>query len=85
MQGLILASLPVVPLHPYRALSNLCASSPSLPPRWDPSRAGTPYEFVGTPDFAASAVLAGQRPGLRDDLEALGYTLLELALGDMPW
>ncbi|KAL4436953.1 hypothetical protein ABPG75_004092 [Micractinium tetrahymenae] len=53
--------------------------------KWDPSRAGGRYEFVGTPDFAASAALAGCRPGLRDDLEALGYTLLELALGDLPW
>jgi hypothetical protein len=42
-------------------------------------------EFVGTPDFAATAALHSQRPGLRDDLEALGYTLLELSLGTVPW
>lgn len=66
--------------------SSFCRALPSpLSPRWDPSRAGRPYEFVGTPDFAAAAVLTGQRPGLRDDLEALGYTLLELALGELPW
>jgi len=40
---------------------------------------------VGTPDFSASAVLRSQYPGPRDDLEALGYTLLELALGELPW
>lgn len=40
---------------------------------------------MGTPDFAASGVLGSARPGLRDDLEALGYTLVELVLGELPW
>jgi hypothetical protein len=42
-------------------------------------------EFVGTPDYASSAALMGMRPGPGGDLEALGFTLLELALGELPW
>ncbi len=46
---------------------------------------GERHSFVGTPDFAATAALLGGRTGLRDDCEALGYALLDLALGDIPW
>lgn len=45
----------------------------------------TPPLNTGTPDFASSAALLSNAPGPRDDLEALGYSLVELALGDLPW
>ncbi|PSC69337.1 microtubule-actin cross-linking factor isoforms 1 2 3 5 [Micractinium conductrix] len=51
----------------------------------DPAKAGQPWPFVGTPDFAASVALEGRRPGQADDLEALAYTLVELAAGQVPW
>jgi hypothetical protein len=65
-----------------------CTSS-SIPllcsARYDAAAVGEKKDFVGTPDYASSAALLGRRTGYRDDCEALGYTLLELCLGEMPW
>ena len=47
--------------------------------------ADTYRDFVGTPDFASTRALLSGWPGLVDDLEALGYTLVELLLGELPW
>eukprot|EP00887_Chlorella_sp_A99_P001032 scaffold14.g1032.t1 len=52
---------------------------------WHPGSGGGRWSFVGTPDFASLASLLGSVPGPRDDLESLGYTLLELALRELPW
>lgn len=53
---------------------------------WSPSagEAGR-WSFVGTPDFASATSLRGTSPSPRDDLEALGFTLLELTVGGLPW
>lgn len=42
-------------------------------------------EFVGTPDYASSVALMSMRPGPGGDVEALGFTLLEFELGELPW
>lgn len=39
--------------------------------------------FVGTPDYASFRCLSGQRQGLGDDLESMGYSLLEMYLGEV--
>ena len=41
--------------------------------------------FKGTPYFASEAVLRGVRATRRDDLESLGYVLLFLLKGTLPW
>ncbi|KAG1672213.1 hypothetical protein FOA52_002914 [Chlamydomonas sp. UWO 241] len=41
--------------------------------------------FVGTIDYAASRSLRSMHQGQGDDLESLGYSLLEMWLGDLPW
>ena len=38
--------------------------------------------FVGTPDYASIRALQGFRQGARDDIESLGYSLLEMFLGE---
>ena len=38
--------------------------------------------FVGTPDYASISALNGRRQGARDDIESLGYSLLEMYLGE---
>ena len=40
---------------------------------------------MGTPDYAASRVLRGATPTPLDDLEALGYLLVEMWRGELPW
>ena len=42
-------------------------------------------QFGGTPDYASSHSLRGGKVGTADDMESLGYTLLELHAGDLPW
>ena len=37
--------------------------------------------FVGTPDYASVNALLGSRQGAADDIESLGYALLEMYLG----
>ena len=51
----------------------------------DPDPERIRESFVGTPDYASHRALRGlpQRP--QDDLESLGYTFLELYLGELPW
>lgn len=41
--------------------------------------------FVGTPDYASIQALRNHHQTPRDDLESLGYALLELTTGDVPW
>jgi serine/threonine protein kinase len=41
--------------------------------------------FQGTPYFCSLASLRGVRPTRRDDLEALGYVLVYLQKGYLPW
>ena len=41
--------------------------------------------YVGTPDYSSKSSLLGTRQGPSDDLESLGFSLLELVLGDLPW
>eukprot|EP01024_Parvocaulis_polyphysoides_P024363 TRINITY_DN22328_c1_g1_i1.p1 TRINITY_DN22328_c1_g1~~TRINITY_DN22328_c1_g1_i1.p1 ORF type:complete len:358 (-),score=40.80 TRINITY_DN22328_c1_g1_i1:216-1289(-) len=42
-------------------------------------------DFVGTPDYASENSLRGKLQGYKDDIEQLGFTMLELILGDLPW
>lgn len=42
-------------------------------------------DFMGTPDYSSSDALRGRRQSYKDDMESLGYTLLEMWLGDLPW
>jgi serine/threonine protein kinase len=49
------------------------------------NRAKAPNGFCGTPDYASIQALQGYEQGPRDDLESLGYVLLEMALDDLPW
>eukprot|EP01023_Acetabularia_acetabulum_P067277 TRINITY_DN9241_c0_g1_i7.p1 TRINITY_DN9241_c0_g1~~TRINITY_DN9241_c0_g1_i7.p1 ORF type:complete len:360 (+),score=41.32 TRINITY_DN9241_c0_g1_i7:160-1239(+) len=46
---------------------------------------GEREDFVGTPDYASDNSLRGRLQGYKDDIEQLGYTMLELLLGDLPW
>jgi serine/threonine protein kinase len=41
--------------------------------------------FVGSAKFASVRAHAGEQQSRRDDVEALGYTLVYLALGTLPW
>ena len=41
--------------------------------------------FGGTPSYASDNVLSGERPSRRDDMISLGYTLISLARGGLPW
>lgn len=41
--------------------------------------------FGGTPSYASDYVLSGERPSRRDDMISLGYTLISLARGGLPW
>lgn len=45
----------------------------------------THERFVGTPDYASSRSLLGQKQSACDDMESLAYTLLHLCLEDVPW
>lgn len=42
-------------------------------------------KFEGTPFFASLNSVKGVRPARRDDLESLGYVLLYLSQGNLPW
>ncbi|GAX77166.1 hypothetical protein CEUSTIGMA_g4611.t1 [Chlamydomonas eustigma] len=44
-------------------------------------------QFVGTPDYASCSALMGRRQRAKDDIESLGYSLLEMYLGcgTLPW
>ena len=42
-------------------------------------------KFQGTPFFASENVISGVKPARRDDLESLGYALLFLHTGTLPW
>jgi serine/threonine protein kinase len=44
-----------------------------------------PSLFLGTPDYASREQLLSHRLGPRDDLEALGYTLVSLFVGKRQW
>ncbi|KAJ9446330.1 Casein kinase I [Diplonema papillatum] len=41
--------------------------------------------FSGSPEYASLSALHGAGQSRRDDLEALGYTLLYFCLGRLPW
>eukprot|EP01064_Diplonema_japonicum_P030230 TRINITY_DN5080_c0_g1_i1.p1 TRINITY_DN5080_c0_g1~~TRINITY_DN5080_c0_g1_i1.p1 ORF type:complete len:300 (+),score=33.86 TRINITY_DN5080_c0_g1_i1:56-901(+) len=41
--------------------------------------------FSGSPDFASTNAHSGHAQSRRDDIEALGYILLYLTLGRLPW
>jgi serine/threonine protein kinase len=41
--------------------------------------------FAGTPCWASIAAQSGRQPSRRDDLESLGYILVYLATGSLPW
>jgi serine/threonine protein kinase len=41
--------------------------------------------FLGTPCYASINVQSGVAPSRRDDLESLGYVLVHLATGSLPW
>ena len=45
----------------------------------------TDKPLVGTPKFASRNALMGHEQSMRDDVEALGYVLVYLALGRLPW
>jgi hypothetical protein len=40
-------------------------------------------QFVGTPDYASCSALMGRRQRAKDDIESLGYSLLEMYLGEV--
>ena len=42
-------------------------------------------KFQGTPYFCSRNALVGLRPSRRDDLEALGYVMVFLSVGSLPW
>lgn len=48
-------------------------------------RQTTGYPFVGTCEFSSVNILSGIRPSRRDDLISLGYTMVYLAKGKLPW
>jgi casein kinase 1 len=68
--------------------SNLCAQIP-MPPRKIPNRDHVSYlseqGLVGTIRFVSLGCHHGTFQTRRDDLESLGYVLLYLARGDLPW
>lgn len=41
--------------------------------------------IVGTPYFISTNVHAGQSPSRRDDMESIGYILLYMLFGTLPW
>ncbi|KIM84488.1 hypothetical protein PILCRDRAFT_384823 [Piloderma croceum F 1598] len=43
------------------------------------------YHVVGTLPYASLNMHYGIRPAPRDDIESLGYSLLHLAIGNLPW
>lgn len=45
----------------------------------------TNHSDIGTPLFASINCQQGNAQSRRDDLESLAYTIIYLALGDLPW
>lgn len=41
--------------------------------------------FKGAPLFTSIGILNGNRAGMRDDLESVGYILVYLLCGNLPW
>lgn len=41
--------------------------------------------LYGTPEYASISAHAGQPPSRADDLESLGYVIVELFRGELPW
>lgn len=80
-----------LPAQPTTSNHQLCCANAVLHPhaRWTGSAALPPSCSAHTPacpaDFASIASLRGFMPGPADDLEAVGYALLQLVLGRAPW
>ena len=71
----------VLPLTTNHSLPSICIGFVKESPR-DAEALRSKDGFVGTPNYASISALEGCRQGPKDDIESLGYSLLEMYLGE---